>query len=70
MRRNHVWPQDDGTPQACGWLIDRDGARWRIVPAMLDELMTDVDHGRTKRIADAMLKMANLDIAALTVAAH
>ena len=37
---------------------------------MLDELMTDVDHGRTKRIADAMLKMANLDIAALTVAAR
>ena len=46
------------------------GARWQIVPAMLDELMTDADHGRTKRVADAMLKMVKLDIAALTVAAR
>jgi hypothetical protein len=41
--------KDGGKPQACGWLIDRYGARWQIVPAMVDELMTDADHRRTKR---------------------
>jgi predicted 3-demethylubiquinone-9 3-methyltransferase (glyoxalase superfamily) len=68
MRHNHVSPQ--GWRQAAGVrvLIDRYGARWQIVPAMLDALMTDADHGRTKRVAGGMLKMVKLDIAALTVA--
>jgi predicted 3-demethylubiquinone-9 3-methyltransferase (glyoxalase superfamily) len=54
-----------GTPQACGWLIDRYGLRWQIVPAILDELMGDPDPARSKRVGDAMLKMIKLDIAAL-----
>lgn len=54
-----------GKPQACGWLIDRFGVRWQIVPAILDELMTDPDVARSKRTTDAMLKMVKLDIAAL-----
>jgi predicted 3-demethylubiquinone-9 3-methyltransferase (glyoxalase superfamily) len=54
-----------GQPQACGWLIDRFGLRWQIVPTMLDEMMRDGDRARTKRTADAMLKMVKLDIAAL-----
>ncbi len=54
-----------GKPQACGWLIDRFGVRWQIVPAMLDELMRDDDAARSKRVADAMLKMVKLDIAVL-----
>ena len=60
---------DGGTPQACGWLIDRYGLRWQIVPAMLDALMHDPDQARAKRAADAMLKMVKLDIAALEAAA-
>jgi predicted 3-demethylubiquinone-9 3-methyltransferase (glyoxalase superfamily) len=54
-----------GQPQACGWLIDRWGVRWQIVPAVLDELMKDTDAERSKRVSDALLQMVKLDIAAL-----
>lgn len=56
---------DGGEPQACGWLIDRFGVRWQIVPAALDEMMRDADPDRAKRVSDAFLKMVKLDIAAL-----
>ena len=54
-----------GKAQACGWLIDRFGLRWQIVPAKLDEMMRDKDPDRSQRVTDAMLKMVKLDIAAL-----
>ena len=54
-----------GKPQACGWLMDRWGLRWQIVPAALDRMMHDSDTARGKRVADAMLKMVKLDIATL-----
>jgi predicted 3-demethylubiquinone-9 3-methyltransferase (glyoxalase superfamily) len=54
-----------GQPQACGWLIDRYGVRWQIVPAGWETLMMDTDQAKAKRVADAMLKMVKLDIAAL-----
>jgi predicted 3-demethylubiquinone-9 3-methyltransferase (glyoxalase superfamily) len=54
-----------GRPQACGWLVDRFGLRWQIVPARLDELMRDEDPVRSKRVTEAMLKMVKLDVAAL-----
>ena len=54
-----------GRAQACGWLIDRFGLRWQIVPAKLDEMMRDKDPDRSQRVTDAMLKMVKLDIAAL-----
>jgi predicted 3-demethylubiquinone-9 3-methyltransferase (glyoxalase superfamily) len=57
--------QGGGKAQACGWLIDRFGLRWQIVPAALDEMMADKDPARSKRVTDAMLKMVKLDIAAL-----
>jgi predicted 3-demethylubiquinone-9 3-methyltransferase (glyoxalase superfamily) len=57
-----------GRPQACGWLIDRFGLRWQIVPAILETLMTDADPARAKRVAEAMLTMVKLDIAALEAA--
>jgi len=56
---------DGGEPQACGWIIDRFGLRWQIVPAALDEMMRDADADRSKRVSDAFLKMVKLDIAAL-----
>src|SRR5581483_6321298 len=52
-----------GTAQACGWLIDRFGLRWQIVPAILDEMLRDTDPARSKRVSDAMLRMVKLDIA-------
>lgn len=54
-----------GKPQACGWIIDRYGLRWQIVPAGMDEMMSDRDPTRAKRVTEAMLKMVKLDIAAL-----
>ena len=54
-----------GKTQACGWLIDKYGLRWQIVPAKFDEMMRDTDPVRSKRVTDAMLKMIKLDIAAL-----
>jgi predicted 3-demethylubiquinone-9 3-methyltransferase (glyoxalase superfamily) len=54
-----------GKPQACGWLIDRFGLRWQIVPAVFEEMMRDKDPARSKRVTDAMLKMVKYDIAAL-----
>lgn len=65
---DHYWNaflEDGGEPQACGWLIDRFGVRWQIVPAALDEMMRDPDPDRAKRVSDAFLKMVKLDIAAL-----
>jgi predicted 3-demethylubiquinone-9 3-methyltransferase (glyoxalase superfamily) len=57
--------QSGGKPQACGWLIDKFGLRWQIVPAVLDEMMSDKDEARSKRVTDALLKMVKLDIATL-----
>lgn len=57
-----------GKEQACGWLIDRFGLRWQIVPAALNELMYDADPARAARVAEALLKMVKIDIAALEAA--
>jgi predicted 3-demethylubiquinone-9 3-methyltransferase (glyoxalase superfamily) len=54
-----------GKAQACGWIIDRFGLRWQIVPRVLDEMMADTDATRSRQVTDAMLKMVKLDIAAL-----
>ena len=54
-----------GKPQACGWLNDRFGVRWQIVPRIMEEMMADRDPARSKRVSDAMMKMVKLDITAL-----
>lgn len=54
-----------GKPQACGWLIDRFGLRWQIVPAVFEEMMRSGDRARSKRVTDAMLRMIKFDIAVL-----
>ncbi len=59
---------EGGTPEQCGWLKDRFGLSWQIVPSALGELMADPDRAKAKRAADAMLKMVKLDIAALRAA--
>ena len=59
-----------GKPQACGWLIDRFGLRWQIVPAALDGMMSGGDTERSKKLAQAVLQMVKLDIAALEQAAR
>jgi predicted 3-demethylubiquinone-9 3-methyltransferase (glyoxalase superfamily) len=57
-----------GTPGQCGWLKDKFGLSWQIVPTVLGELMTDKDPVKSKRVMEAMLKMSKLDIAALQAA--
>lgn len=54
-----------GKPQACGWLVDRFGVRWQIIPAAFEEMMRDKDPARSRRVTDAMMKMVKFDIAAL-----
>ena len=54
-----------GQPQQCGWLKDRYGLSWQIVPGILGELLQDKDPERSKRVMQAMLEMVKFDIAAL-----
>ena len=57
-----------GSAEQCGWLKDRYGLSWQIVPAVLGKLMGQTDKTKAKRAADAMLKMVKIDIAALEAA--
>ena len=59
---------DGGSAEQCGWLKDRYGLSWQIVPTVLGELMTGGDPARAKRVTEAMLKMVKLDVAALEAA--
>jgi predicted 3-demethylubiquinone-9 3-methyltransferase (glyoxalase superfamily) len=59
---------EGGTPEACGWLKDRYGVSWQIVPRLLGELMSSTDRVKSKRASDAMLKMIKIDIAAIRAA--
>ncbi len=56
---------DGGTPEQCGWLKDRYGLSWQIVPTVLGEMMAERDPAKAKRASDAMMKMVKIDIAAL-----
>ncbi|MEJ2509600.1 MAG: VOC family protein [Gammaproteobacteria bacterium] len=60
---------DGGEEVQCGWLKDRYGLSWQIVPKALGDLMSDPDPARAQRVMQAMLGMVKLDIAALQQAA-
>jgi len=60
---------DGGEEGPCGWLKDRFGVSWQIVPVILDQLLADPDPGRSQRAMKAMLGMKKLDIAELERAA-
>ena len=51
-----------GEKGQCGWLKDRFGLSWQIVPTALGELMGDPDPEKSKRVMEAMLKMSKIDI--------
>ena len=61
---------EGGAPQQCGWLTDKFGVSWQIVPTILPELLQDKDAAKAKRVMQAMLKMVKLDIKALKQAAE
>ena len=54
-----------GEENMCGWLQDKYGVSWQIIPEKLDELLQDKDPEKVKRVVDAMLQMKKIDIAAL-----
>lgn len=54
-----------GEPSQCGWLKDKFGLSWQIVPTALGELMGDPDPVKSQRVMQAMLKMVKLDIQGL-----
>jgi predicted 3-demethylubiquinone-9 3-methyltransferase (glyoxalase superfamily) len=55
----------DGTPIECGWLKDKFGLSWQIVPTVLPQLLSDPDPEKSQRVMKAMLTMKKLDIRAL-----
>ena len=59
-----------GAESQCGWLKDRFGVSWQVVPNGLGELMCDPDPARKRRIVQAMMKMKKLDLAAMRAAAE
>ena len=60
---------DGGEPGPCGWLKDRFGLSWQIVPRELIELMEDPDPERARRATEAMLKMGKIEVGELRRAA-
>jgi predicted 3-demethylubiquinone-9 3-methyltransferase (glyoxalase superfamily) len=62
--------KEGGSVEQCGWLRDRWGLCWQIIPKRLGELMSDPDPAKAKRVAEAMLKMVKFDIAGLEAAAR
>ncbi len=68
---DYFWERltDGGEESQCGWLKDRFGLSWQVVPRGMDELFADPDPARVERAMKAMLGMVKLDAAALRAAA-
>ena len=64
---DHFWEKlsEGGEKQRCGWLKDKFGVSWQIVPTVLGQLLQDKDAEKSKRVMNAMLQMDKLDIASL-----
>jgi predicted 3-demethylubiquinone-9 3-methyltransferase (glyoxalase superfamily) len=66
---DHYWDAlsagGDPGAQQCGWLKDRYGASWQVVPAVLPEMLADPESEGSQRAMEAMLEMKKLDIATL-----
>jgi predicted 3-demethylubiquinone-9 3-methyltransferase (glyoxalase superfamily) len=60
---------DGGKEGPCGWVADRFGVWWQVVPVGMEALFEDPDPDRARRAMEAMLKMGKLDLAALERAA-
>jgi predicted 3-demethylubiquinone-9 3-methyltransferase (glyoxalase superfamily) len=69
---DELWDKlsDGGQKVECGWLTDKFGVSWQIVPSVLGQLLADADSAKSMRVMNAMLKMKKLDIAGLKRAAE
>jgi predicted 3-demethylubiquinone-9 3-methyltransferase (glyoxalase superfamily) len=67
---DHYWTKlsEGGSEDACGWLTDRFGVSWQIVPRILGELLGDEDPEKANRVMEAMLGMRKIEIAGLRAA--
>lgn len=61
---------DGGKPVQCGWLTDKFGLSWQIIPKQLEELMASSDPETANRVTQAMLQMIKIDVAGLEAAAR
>ncbi|HKW72394.1 MAG TPA: VOC family protein [Candidatus Dormibacteraeota bacterium] len=59
-----------GEESQCGWLKDRFGVSWQIIPEQLGQMLSDLEHGNSEAAMQAMLKMKKIDIAELEKAYH
>ena len=59
-----------GKEVQCGWLKDKYGVSWQVVPTVLNDLLTDKDKAKAERVMASMLKMVKLDIRKLKAAAR
>jgi predicted 3-demethylubiquinone-9 3-methyltransferase (glyoxalase superfamily) len=68
---DHYWEVlgEGGSHGPCGWLKDKFGLSWQVVPQGMEELFADTDRERADRAMQAMLKMGKLDLAAIRAAA-
>jgi predicted 3-demethylubiquinone-9 3-methyltransferase (glyoxalase superfamily) len=68
---DYFWEKlsDGGEKSRCGWLTDKFGLSWQVVPTVVAELMSDKDPARSQRVMNAVLQMDKLDIAAMKQAA-
>jgi predicted 3-demethylubiquinone-9 3-methyltransferase (glyoxalase superfamily) len=62
MTQSDVKHSMGGAKTRCGWLRDKFGVSWQIVPSVLGELLNDDDNQKSDRVMQAMLKMDKLDI--------
>ncbi len=64
---DYYWEKltDGGEESQCGWLKDKFGVSWQVVPAVLGELMNSPDADKSRRVMEALLQMRKLDIPAL-----
>jgi predicted 3-demethylubiquinone-9 3-methyltransferase (glyoxalase superfamily) len=69
---DYFWERltDGGEESQCGWLKDRYGLSWQVIPKGMEEIFSDPDPERARRATQAMLGMRRLDIAALRSAAE
>jgi len=67
---DYYWEKLSAVPEAeqCGWLKDKAGRSWQIVPRAMDEMMGSGDKGKIARVTEAFLKMKKFDIAELNKA--
>ena len=67
---DELWEKlaEGGEKQPCGWVRDKFGVSWQIVPSALGEMMQDKDPAKSKRVMEALLKMSKIDIKTLNQA--